>query len=214
MLVSTYISKTITEFWRRWHISLGAWFRDYLYFPLGGSRVASKLRLVFNLSVVWLATGIWHGANWTFILWGVLYGVIIIIEKLFSIPKHVDEHLGIRIPYQIFSAVAVLFGWVLFRAPDLKTAGRYLSAMLGFGATDLFDTDAGFYLMQFAVILVVGILCSTPIFCALENKISKTFRCGTAFCHGLGYTVQALLFLASVSFIVMDAHNPFIYFNF
>ncbi len=209
-----YISKTITEFWRRWHISLGSWFRDYLYFPLGGSRVASKLRLVFNLAVVWLATGIWHGANWTFILWGVLYGVIIIIEKLLSIPKHVDGHLGIRIPYQVFSMVAVLFGWVLFRAPDLATAGHYLSAMLGFGSTGLFDINAGFYFLQYGVIFGAGILCSTPLFRTIGNKICEKHRLGEAFCHGVSYTVQAILFLVSVSFIIMDAHNPFIYFNF
>ena len=209
-----YISKTITEFWRRWHISLGSWFRDYLYFPLGGSRVKSRLRLVFNLSVVWLATGIWHGANWTFILWGVLYGVIIIFEKLISIPQKVDQNLLLRIPYQLFSMVAVLFGWVLFRAPDLPSAGRYLASMLGFGASGLFDVTAGFHLLQYGVFLVAGLLVSTPVFKTIGEKLTQKYHCGAAVCHGIGYTVQALLFVISVSFIMMNAHNPFIYFNF
>ena len=209
-----YISKTITEFWRRWHISLGAWFRDYLYFPLGGSRVKSKLRLVFNLSVVWLATGIWHGANWTFILWGVLYGVIIILEKLFSVPQRVERHLSLQIPYRMFSMLAVLFGWVLFRAPSLARAGGYLAAMLGFGATGVFDTRTVFYVLQYGVILAAGIILSTPLLSIIQKRISQKHRVGGALCSTLGYTVQAILFLVSVSFIVMDAHNPFIYFNF
>ncbi len=209
-----YISKSITEFWRRWHISLGSWFRDYLYFPLGGSRVKSKLRLVFNLAVVWLATGIWHGANWTFILWGVLYGVIIIIEKLLSIPKLVDESRLFRVPYQIFSMLMVLFGWVLFRAPDISSAGYYLSAMLGFGASSVFDTNAGFHLMQYGIILTAGLLVSTPLFRVLRDRISQKYRCGEALCNGATYVVQLVLFFVSVSFIIMDAHNPFIYFNF
>ena len=209
-----YISKTITEFWRRWHISLGSWFRDYLYFPLGGSRVKSRLRLVFNLGVVWLATGIWHGANWTFILWGVLYGVIIIVEKLLSVPQRVEKHMALRIPYQVFAMLAVVLGWVLFRAPDLTSAKSYLSAMFGIGASGFFDTTAGFYFLQYAVILTAGLLVSTPLFKKAGEWVTQKYSHGETFCHGVGYTVQLILFLISVSFIVMDAHNPFIYFNF
>ena len=149
-----YISKTITEFWRRWHISLGSWFRDYVYFPLGGSRVNSKLRLVFNLFVVWLATGIWHGASWNFILWGVLYGVIITVEKLCSIPKLSDKRKAFSIPYQIFTMIMVIFGWVLFRAENLGLAANYLRTMLGLAGKPLFDTTAGFYLREYLVLLI------------------------------------------------------------
>lgn len=209
-----YISKTITEFWRRWHISLGSWFRDYIYFPLGGSRVNSKWRLIFNLSVVWLATGIWHGASWNFILWGVLYGVIIIAEKLLSVPQKVTEQPILRVFYQIFSMLMVLFGWVLFRANDLSAAWHYLKAMFGIGASSFVDVTAKFYFSEFFVILAFGLLCSTPLFRILKERISSKWKYGGTFCRGSGYVVQAILFFVSVSFIIMDAHNPFIYFNF
>lgn len=209
-----YISKTITEFWRRWHISLGTWFRDYLYFPLGGSRVKSKLRLVFNLAIVWLATGIWHGASWNFILWGVLYGVIIIIEKLFSIPQKVERKLGLRIAYQIFSMVMVLFGWVLFRAKDIGSAWIYIKAMLGFTTGGFTDAITIRNFLDFAIIIIAGIICATPLISFIKSKIETKFKHGAIICNSIGYVVQATLFIISVSFIVMDAHNPFIYFNF
>ena len=209
-----YISKTITEFWRRWHMSLGTWFRDYVYFPLGGSRVKSRWRLVFNLSVVWLATGIWHGASWNFILWGVLYGVIIIIEKLFSIPQHVDEKKVLRVFYQIFTMFMVVFGWVLFRAVDLTSAVDYLKAMFGFAPGGLVNDAAIRSLLDFSITIVAGIICSTPLVLFLKNKISARFERGALVCDTATYVVQGLLFVVSVSFIVMNAHNPFIYFNF
>ena len=209
-----YISKTITEFWRRWHISLGAWFRDYLYFPLGGSRVKSKLRLVFNLAIVWLATGIWHGASWNFILWGTLYGVIIIAEKLMLIPQIVEKNHVFRIFYQIFTMSMVLFGWVLFRASNLSNALKYLKAMLGIEAAKVTNPTALFYLKEYFIILIVGIACSTPLFHIIERHITGKIKCGEALCYVFFYALQAILFIVSVSFIIMNAHNPFIYFNF
>lgn len=209
-----YISKTITEFWRRWHISLGSWFRDYLYFPLGGSRVKSKLRLVFNLSVVWLATGIWHGASWNFILWGVLYGVILIFEKLLSIPKKVEGKAFLAVPYQIFTLLMVLFGWVLFRAVDLPSAVSYLKAMLGFTSAGFTDAITKRYLLDFLVLIVAGIICSTPLIPFVRNKLQPKIKNGEMIFDIAGYPVQFVLFLVSVSFLVMNAHNPFIYFNF
>ena len=209
-----YISKTITEFWRRWHMSLGTWFRDYVYFPLGGSRVKSKWRLVFNLSVVWLATGIWHGASWNFILWGVLYGVIIVIEKLFSIPQQVDEKKPLRVFYQIFTMLMVVFGWVLFRAVDLTSAVDYLKAMLGMAPGGLINDVALRNLADFAITIVAGIICSTPLILFIKNKISARSEKGALACDTVTYVVQGVLFAVSVSFIVMNAHNPFIYFNF
>ena len=209
-----YISKTITEFWRRWHISLGSWFRDYLYFPLGGSRVKSKLRLVFNLSVVWLATGIWHGASWNFILWGVLYGVIIIFEKLLSIPQRVEKSLPLRIFYQIFSMIMVVFGWVLFRATDLPSAWSFLKAMLGFTSAGFVNPFTTRTFLDFAVLLIVGLICSTPLIPFIKNKLHGKIKNGTIVCNSITYVVQFILFVLSVSFIVMNAHNPFIYFNF
>ncbi len=208
-----YISKTITEFWRRWHISLGSWFRDYVYFPLGGSRVKSKFRLVFNLFVVWLATGIWHGASWNFILWGVLYGVVITIEKLTNLPKRLPRHKVLAVGYEVFTLLAVLFGWVLFRAVDLPAALQYMRAMFGIGNT-LVDSTFLFNLSEYIVIIAAGIICSTPVFGCLRQavqsrlpKLENTFSC-------ISFAVQIVLFAVSVSFLAMNAHNPFIYFNF
>ena len=209
-----YISKTITEFWRRWHMSLGSWFRDYLYFPLGGSRVKSKLRLVFNLSVVWLATGIWHGASWNFILWGVLYGVLLIIEKLTRLPEKVEKHTGLRIPYQIFTMLMVLLGWVLFRATDLSSAISYMKAMFGFAPGGFIDGTAIMYFRDYIITLIFGIICSTPLIKLIAQRIKAKIPKSDNTLFLSSYLVQALLFIASVSFIVMNAHNPFIYFNF
>ena len=209
-----YISKTITEFWRRWHISLGTWFRDYLYFPMGGSRVKSKFRLVFNLSVVWLATGIWHGASWNFILWGVLYGVVIIVEKLFGIPQKVEKKAYTRWPYYVFTMFLVLMGWVLFRAPDLNTSLYYMKAMFGLTGNPLFDGIFVYNIRNIFVILFAGILCSTPIFKKIRLKVESKGVVYAKTIDVVSCLWQILLFVVGVSFLVMDAHNPFIYFNF
>ncbi|MBO5090972.1 MAG: MBOAT family protein [Clostridia bacterium] len=209
-----YISKTITEFWRRWHMSLGTWFRDYLYFPLGGSRVKSKWRLVFNLAVVWLATGIWHGASWNFILWGALYGVLLIFEKLTKLPEKVEKHLGLRIPYQVLTMVMVLLGWVLFRAIDLGSALDYMKAMFGFAPGGFIDGTSIMYIRDYLVMLIAGIVCSTPLIGFVSSKLRVKVQWIDKAMHFGGYLVQTVLFIVSVSFIVMNAHNPFIYFNF
>jgi len=209
-----YISKTITEFWRRWHISLGSWFRDYVYFPLGGSRVRSKFRLVFNLFVVWFATGVWHGAAWNFILWGVLYGVIITVEKLLSVPQFSEKHKLFSIPYQAFTLLMVMLGWVLFRAEGLSAALDYIKTMFGFGSAPLWDNSAAFYLGDYLAIMIVGILCSTPVFGFCKRKLSAIGRGGEIVANATTYVVQTVLFLVGVSYLVMNAHNPFIYFNF
>ena len=207
-----YISKTVTEFWRRWHISLGSWFRDYVYFPLGGSRVKTKGRLVFNLAVVWLATGIWHGANWTFLLWGCLYGMIIIAEKLLSLPKRLPGHQAAAVGYQIFTMLAVIVGWVLFRADSLRAAGNYLLTMFGLNGAALVDAMAVFHFREYLVPLCAGLLCSTPIFRWLREKMeARGWETAYGLCDGL---VQLVLFAVGLSCLVMKAHNPFIYFNF
>ncbi len=209
-----YISKTITEFWRRWHISLGSWFRDYIYFPLGGSRVKSRWRLVFNLSVVWLATGIWHGANWTFLLWGALFGVIIIVEKLFGLPQKLTEHRAAGAVYQIFALLAVMLGWVLFRAENLTAALTYIKSMFALNGNLFWDDMFQFHLREYMVILAAGILCSTPLIRWGKEKLSAFHvRVGQA-CEVTGIAVQFALFLVGISYLVMNAHNPFIYFNF
>lgn len=209
-----YISKTVTEFWRRWHISLGEWFRDYLYFPLGGSRVTSNWRLIFNLAIVWAATGIWHGANWTFIVWGSLYGVIIIGEKLSDWPKKVAHNAVCRFIYQPITLLCVILGWVLFRSTDIAHALKYISSMFGSGETLLVDGRFIFNIESYGLILLIAIVCSTPVFSYFTRRFAPQNVALAKVVVALGYLIQTILFFISISFLAMDAHNPFIYFNF
>lgn len=209
-----YLSRTVTEFWRRWHISLGSWFRDYVYFPLGGSRVKSRARLVFNLAVVWLLTGIWHGANWTFILWGVLHGAVIIAEKLLHLPERLERHKPAAAVYRVFTLIAVILGWVLFRADTLHGAGRYISAMFALGGNAFFDDTAAFYFAEYGVTLIAAGVCSFPLISRLCARLSQKSEETEQLCTVVTYALLLLLFVVCVSFLVIGAYNPFIYFNF
>lgn len=209
-----YISKTVTEFWRRWHVSLGSWFRDYVYFPLGGSRVKSKGRLVFNLAVVWLATGTWHGASWSFIAWGLLHGAMVTIEKLFSIPQKLEGHRGLSVLYRIITIFVVVCGWVLFRAEGFRNGLSYLQSMFALSGGVLTDTLFRFNLREYGVILLAGIFCATPLSKAIGEKLRAAGGKVEVFCNCGASAVQIILFIVGVSFLVMKAHNPFIYFNF
>lgn len=154
-----YISTSLTEFWRRWHISLGAWFRDYVYIPLGGSRQGTKKTLC-NLAVVWLLTGIWHGANWTFLVWGIYHGLLLMAEKFLL--KDTLEHIPAALRW-LLTLTLVLIGWVFFFSADLSGALRWLGQMFGIGAAGVVDTAARYYLSGSWRILLVGILGATPL---------------------------------------------------
>ena len=210
-----YSSLTITEFWRRWHISLGSWFRDYVYFPLGGSKVKSKARLLFNLFAVWLLTGIWHGANWTFIIWGLMYGVIISIEKLLSIPQKLKAAKpAIRVIYRVVTLLTVVIGWVLFRSDTLAFAFHYMKTMFGLAGQPLMDGSFQFYLSDYHLYILLGILFSVPVLKWLGERIpwKKGVVFNTACC--IYYIVEIALFVVSISCLVVSSHNPFVYFNF
>jgi len=207
-----YVSRSVTEFWRRWHMTLGAWFRDYVYIPLGGSRVATRGRLVFNLAVVWTATGIWHGANWTFVLWGFLYGALIAAEKLFRLPERIERNPRLGVLTRPIVLLLVAFGWVLFRSEDIAAAGRHLGAMLGFGASGWADGAAWFEFRELAVLFVVGAVASVPWLPRLERVWSGTRR--GILLRAFERVGQLALFPVGVSYLAMSAHNPFIYFNF
>ena len=202
-----YISLSITEFWRRWHISLGSWFRDYLYIPLGGNRTKTHARHVFNIFIVWLCTGIWHGANWTFILWGLMYFVLLIFEKYsgFDVRDAKGRHHFIKHIYTLFFVVN---GWVLFRAEGLSQAASYFGDMYGLGNSLISD---GFisYFRQYAWLFAVAVAASVPLLPALKKKWGDNRIAGAAAALAL-----AALFMVSVSFIVKNSYNPFIYFNF
>lgn len=198
-----YISDSITEFWRRWHMTLSFWFRDYVYIPLGGNRHGLKRQLI-NIMIVWLLTGFWHGASWNFVLWGVYYGVILIMEKLFRL-KWLKKSPGwVRHVYTIF---VFLIGWVLFAFTDLNAIGGYLSSLF-FASGVLADGRAWFYLRDNMVLLIVSAIACTPIAKTGWNILNTE----------KGEVLVPVLTVAGLAvctaFIVDASYNPFLYFRF
>ncbi len=194
-----YISRSVTEFWRRWHISLGSWFRDYVYFPLGGSRVKTKPRLAFNLFAVWALTGIWHGAEWSFLAWGLMYFVLIYSEKLF-----LSKYTG-RVWGTIYTLFFVVIGWVLFRAETLGDAAAYIKSMFSFGIDGMFKG----YFAQNAFLLAFGIALATPYPRKLWNRLVQGKAADILYVCGLVF-----VFVLCIASLVSNSYNPFIYFNF
>ncbi|MBQ7975548.1 MAG: MBOAT family protein [Clostridia bacterium] len=194
-----YISKSITEFWRRWHISMQTWFRDYLYFPLGGSRSKTVAKRVFNLFVVWLATGIWHGANWTFIVWGMFYFVLQFFEKYFKPFNKIPGWIR-----YIYTMLFVMLGWVLFRSTTISGAIEYMGRMF----TPNFTGD-GLALMnirEHGLGILAGLVCMTPLGVKLNEKVRIPWFISTV--------AYFAIFVLSVLYIVKGGYNVFIYFNF
>lgn len=153
-----YVSQSITEFWRRWHISLGSWFRDYVYIPIGGNRVSTG-KIYRNLFIVWFLTGLWHGASWNFVIWGLYFGVIIAIEKAGLLRVLESFSKSIRHIYVIF---VLLIGWVLFVFEDFPRGLEYLKVMFGISQTNLFDTQFLYYMCNYLVVLFILVISATP----------------------------------------------------
>ena len=198
-----YIATSITDFWRRWHISLSSWFRDYVYIPLGGNRRKTP-RVIFNLMVVWLLTGLWHGAAWNFVLWGMFYGVLLIFEK------YVLGDLLPRIPTPVrwlTTMVLVMCGWVLFSAPDLTGALLYFKAMFG-GAAGFTDGNGAYLLSTNLAVLVLGAFCATPAYRHILERVDPKWVSRAKF------VAYPLLFALCVVFMVSETYNPFLYFRF
>lgn len=201
-----YISKSISEFWRRWHISLGSWFRDYVYFPLGGSRVDTKKKLLFNLFVVWFLTGIWHGANWTFIIWGIMYFVLISIEKLIGFEKKFNKLSFIKHIYTMFF---VILGWVIFRSSNITEAFSYMGKMFGVRASGIFDAYFYLNIVENIIFIIVATIFSAPIYKIINKKVKENKLIALIYVMGM-----IILFIVAISYILKGAYNPFIYFNF
>jgi len=201
-----YISSSLTEFWRRWHISLGAWFRDYVYIPLGGSR-EGRGKTIRNLCIVWLLTGIWHGANWTFIVWGVYHGILLILEKF--VLKNVLDRIPSAIR-RIYTLIMVLIGWVFFSSADLGSAVSWLGQMFGIGAAGLVDATAKYYLGSFWVVLLLGILGATPICANLGSNVYRGGKMPVA----LSVVWFGLLLALSVAGMMTSTYSTFLYFQF
>lgn len=201
-----YISKSISEFWRRWHITLGSWFRSYVYIPLGGNR-NGNFKTYRNLFITWALTGLWHGASWNFILWGLFFGVLIIIERL-GFGK-ILEKLPSAVS-MLYTFVMVLFGWVLFDTDTLADAGRYYAAMFGAGGS-LVDSYARYTITSNAVMLVLCILISGGLgsrlisFCEEKNKRASAVA---------GVAVKIGGLLICTAYLVGATYNPFLYFRF
>lgn len=198
-----YISASVTEFWRRWHMSLSSWFRDYVYIPMGGNRV-SRPRWIWNLFVVWALTGIWHGANWTFIVWGLYYFVLLLFEKSIA-SRFLHRH---RIVGHIYTMLAVVIGWVIFRCEDLRSAVYFIGQMFGVDGFGLADGFCVELLKSGTVFLLSAVWFALPFARKLMERINGKTK--TVVVIG----TSMLVFLLSVISCVKATYNPFIYFNF
>ena len=208
-----YISASVSEFWRRWHMSLGQWFRDYVYFPLGGSRVKTRKRLVFNLFVVWSLTGIWHGASWNFVFWGLFYFALLTFEKLTGIPGRLTSPWA-KFGYRVFTLLCVVIGWVFFRAETMEAGVQFLVDMAGLSGKRLLCDGAVQDMLQYRWFFLGAAVCSTPVFRWAKQKMELHSQVLGTITEYLSVPVYLLLLLWSVSYIMMGSHNPFIYFNF
>jgi len=192
-----YISKSITEFWRRWHMTLGSWFREYVYIPLGGNRKGAA-RQYFNILVVWATTGLWHGASWNFVLWGLYFALFLCIEKAFLLKKLEKS----RVLSHIYLLVLVLISWVLFAITDFALLGQFFTRLFGGYA----GSDWIYYLRNYGITFILGFLFSTPILRKVRDKLGENHLLVTVFC--------AVVFLMSVAYLVDSTYNPFLYFRF
>ena len=202
-----YVSKSITEFWCRWHISLSSWFRDYVYIPLGGNRV-SKIKHIRNLLIVWFLTGLWHGAAWNFVAWGLYYGVILIIEKYLLSP--VLDRLP-DVVRHIYSIVLVVIGWVLFFSSSFGQAADYIRVMFGAGAHGFADRESMYLLTSNLILWLILIFGSTPLVHFRYEHMLRTKKWNTTIINSVVY---AALFIVCIAYLVTETYNPFLYFRF
>ncbi|MGL5414489.1 MAG: MBOAT family O-acyltransferase [Clostridium sp.] len=200
-----YISRSVSEFWRRWHISLGTWFKDYIYIPLGGNRVKG-IKAYRNLFIVWFVTGMWHGASWNFIIWGLYFGVFIMLEKLCL------NKLFAKIPKffaNIYLLIVVIVGWVLFSKSNMSEVIEYLKIMFGLNGYPMINGHAIFMLKEYGVELIIGIVLSIPVIEYMKKKTKIN-----SYIEIIKPIVLILLFVITIIYLINSTFNPFIYFNF
>ena len=203
-----FVSGSITEFWRRWHISLGSWFRDYVYIPLGGNRV-SKLRGLFNIFVVWMLTGFWHGASWNFIFWGIFFAICLLVEKLWLLPRLKKAWVW----NHVYVLSLVLFSFVLFASEDMQTLVFNLKGLFGLGGVPLVSAPTVYYLRSYAVVFAVAIIGSTPLLKRLLNGIQEK-AIGAKTLNLLEPIALAALLVVMTGYLVDGSFSPFLYFRF
>ena len=204
-----YISKSITEFWRRWHMSLSSWFRDYVYIPLGGNRKGTII-LVRNIFIVWALTGIWHGANWTFVIWGLMYGIMLIIEKLF-LTKHLEKMPSIL--QRIYVLFTVMISFIIFNANSIGEAWNNIIGLFGANGESLINASTVYYLKSYLVVLVIAIIGSTPLLKNIIEKL-KTKTNANKIINLLEPIAMASILIIVTAYWVDNSYNPFLYFRF
>ena len=199
-----YKAVSITDFWRRWHISLSSWFRDYVYIPLGGNRKGT-LRTIFNIFVVWSLTGLWHGAAWNFIAWGMFYGVLLILEKY--VLKNILERVPVIFRH-IGTLIVVMIGWVFFSSENMTQATDFIGALIGFGNGSFIDSQAMYLLSENAFPIFAMGLSAVGVFEMIstreETRVYKALKC----------VVYLVIFILCITFLVSETYNPFLYFRF
>ena len=208
-----YVSGSITEFWRRWHISLSTWFRDYVYIPLGGSRTGNSLHNYFNLFVVWFLTGIWHGANWTFVIWGLLYFVFLVIEKATPFGQFIGRY---RFVGHVYTLLVVCVLWVIFRSGGMSQASLYVRTMFGLTDAQLYTGQTWVYLKENIAYIVFALILSTDVLVRIKKKLNHVLKQGwqRAVIQVAGEICLVGVFIISIVYIINGTYNPFIYFHF
>ena len=202
-----YTATSVQDFWRKWHISLSQWFRDYLYIPLGGNRV-DKNTYIRNIFIVWFCTGLWHGANWTFILWGLYYGCLLLLEKFYlrekleKLPKPISH---------IYTLLVVLIGWVFFMSPNITTAFSTLGKMISIGTTTFANNQAKFMLKSYFILFVLAILLSTKVYDRIQIFVYNQYKMKAVYTT---WTIYIILIIVCIAFIVGGTYHSFLYFAF
>lgn len=202
-----YTATSVQDFWRKWHISLSQWFRDYLYIPLGGNRV-DKNTYIRNIFIVWFCTGLWHGANWTFILWGLYYGCLLLLEKFFlrekleKLPKPISH---------IYTLLVVLIGWVFFMSSNITTAFSTLGKMISIGTTTFANNQAKFMLKSFFLLFILAILLSTKVYDKIQIFVYNQYKMKAVYTT---WTIYIILIIVCIAFIVGGTYHSFLYFAF
>lgn len=202
-----YISKSVTEFWRRWHISMGTWFRDYVYIPLGGNRKRFAVQ-IRNIAVVWLLTGFWHGASWNYVLWGVFYGILLIIEKLFLL-KYLNKapsFIG-----HIYAVICILIGWVFFAFEDISQGLDYLKVMFS-GASAFVTNETMYQMISYLPLLLICLVASTPVGKILYGKLKKLKN--STLTSLVSISGMLAVTVLSTAYLISGSYNPFLYFRF
>ena len=202
-----YLSKSITEFWRRWHMTLGSWFRSYVYIPMGGNRVG-KWGLVRNILVVWMLTGLWHGASWNFVFWGLYFGVILLIEKLF-LGKLIRKLPNIL--QWLYAFLLIVFGWVLFEMNSLPAIGNFVAAMFGLNGAGFADRQSLYLVLSNIAVILLCAVCATTLPRRVFSWLRSKWRAGA---NGVRLSAELLLFFVCLCYLVTSTYNPFLYFNF